>query len=208
MALIQFLAIVLGTALTAQATSLDVDVSAIDANVNLELSLDHVVLWENTWPKVAQYVPGITCVLGDPLAQKNTTIGELEGCKVIQNELSSIFPGVQCTGKLDEETLTKELTASTEIQASTPRLARRRQDPGLDAAIDRQEQDKDTLIDEKRRSTLLVCAQAPHPGNCYTCVAGAVASALGATSVCATTAHLWLPTQGKLPILCLHMMRN
>lgn len=207
MARIQFLAIVLGAALSAQATSLDVDVNAVGANLNLELSLDDTIaLWENTWPKVAQYVPGITCVLGDAAAQKNTSTGELEGCAVIQNELSTHFPGVQCTGNLDEETLRKGLEVSAEVQVGTTELSLRRQDPGLSAAIDRADQEKDRQIDQKSRSALLTCAAAPHPGNCYTCVSGAAGAAIGSVGVCGAAAHVALkssPTTSGLIFVAL-----
>jgi hypothetical protein len=182
MVCIQFLAIALGVALGAQATPLDADVQST-------ASLDMTALWVQTWPMLAPQMPGITCAPGGPSGEKNITAGEEDSWAVIEDKLSEVFPGVKCTGKLDHEAILKDIAASPEKQSRSISLQRRREDPGLSAAVDREVAERDRQVDQKKRSYISGCAGAPHPGNCVACAIAAGGNAVAGIFVCGAQAH-------------------
>jgi len=180
MVCIKFLAVALGLALGAQTAD-----NALDAKI----PSDQVAMWKYAWPKVQAQIPGIECSLGGPHIELNATAKKHESCGVIESKLLPIFPGIHCTGQLDKEALLKTLDAPvTAVRVDT---LKRRATP-LDAAVDRDIATRNKQLDQQKRSFLQGCAGAPHPGNCYTCVAGAAGQAIGNGSKCVVAAHIAL----------------
>ena len=140
--------------------------------------------------QVHEQIPGIDCRLGGPPAGGNSSTKH-ESSEVVESKLLTVFPGVHCTGKLDTGALSKIIKARvTDVQPRENRVKRQRK--ALDEAVDREEKNVEAQVDTQKRSFLASCADAPHPGNCYTCVAAAAAQALGNGSKCVVAAHLAL----------------
>ncbi|EFQ95060.1 hypothetical protein PTT_07045 [Pyrenophora teres f. teres 0-1] len=168
MVYIKLLAVTLGLALGTQATN-----NVRDATV----SSHEGSLWETAWPMMHAQIPGIDCSLSS--TGWNTTAKKHESCDYIESKLLAIFPGIHCTGQLDEAALLKSLdhVPVSAVQRRETAIARRRNP--LDAAIDRDINGKNFLINQQKVNFIQGCRSAPHPGNCYTCVAAAASQALG-----------------------------
>ncbi|KAF5847634.1 hypothetical protein GGP41_000390 [Bipolaris sorokiniana] len=172
----KFLALALGFALGAQASdSPSVDVNVISGNI---ASANINAFWDTTWPKVQKHLPGIECSIGGHAEGKNTS----DSCKEIEASLVPMFPGIHCTGNLDEVALKASINAPVTVLRRESSLERRSRE--LEAAAKREQQKADQQIDQKKRSMLLSCADAPHPGNCYTCVAAGATQALTSGGKC------------------------
>lgn len=172
----KFLALALGVALGAQAS----DSPSVDANVmagNIA-SADINAFWDTTWPKMQKHLPGIECSIGGHAEGKNAS----DSCKEIEASLVPVFPGIHCTGNLDEVALKASSKAPVTVLRRDSALERRSRE--LEEAAEREEQKIDQQIDQKKRSILLSCADAPHPGNCYTCVAAGATQALTSGAKC------------------------
>ncbi|KAE8824338.1 hypothetical protein PTNB73_09297 [Pyrenophora teres f. teres] len=181
MVYIKLLAVTLGLALGTQATN-----NVRDATV----SSHEGSLWETAWPMMHAQIPGIDCSLSS--TGWNTTAKKHESCDYIESKLLAIFPGIHCTGQLDEAALLKSLdhVPVSAVQRRETAIARRRNP--LDAAIDRDINGKNFLINQQKVNFIQGCRSAPHPGNCYTCVAAAASQALGNGGKCVVAAHLAL----------------
>ncbi|KAE8831164.1 hypothetical protein HRS9122_08754 [Pyrenophora teres f. teres] len=192
MVYIKLLAVTLGLALGTQATN-----NVRDATV----SSHEGSLWETAWPMMHAQIPGIDCSLSS--TGWNTTAKKHESCDYIESKLLAIFPGIHCTGQLDEAALLKSLdhVPVSAVQRRETAIARRRNP--LDAAIDRDINGKNFLINQQKVNFIQGCRSAPHPGNCYTCVAAAASQALGNGGKCVVAAHLALryvnARQGEIP---------
>ncbi|KAL7775327.1 hypothetical protein CFE70_009169 [Pyrenophora teres f. teres 0-1] len=139
MVYIKLLAVTLGLALGTQATN-----NVRDATV----SSHEGSLWETAWPMMHAQIPGIDCSLSS--TGWNTTAKKHESCDYIESKLLAIFPGIHCTGQLDEAALLKSLdhVPVSAVQRRETAIARRRNP--LDAAIDRDINGKNFLINQQK----------------------------------------------------------
>ncbi|EOA92331.1 Adenosine 5'-monophosphoramidase [Exserohilum turcicum] len=178
----KFLALALGVALGAQASDIpSVNANGIAGNI---ASADINALWDTTWPKLQKLLPGIECSIGGHAEGKIAS----DSCKEIEASLVSMFPGIHCTGNLDEVALKASINAPATVLRRDSALERRSRE--LDAAAQREEQKVEQQIDQKKRSMLVSCADAPHPGNCYTCVAAGAGQALTSGAKCLLAFHI------------------
>ncbi|KAA8613277.1 hypothetical protein A1F94_009498 [Pyrenophora tritici-repentis] len=181
MVCIQLLTVTLGLALGAQAAN-----AALSATVSSHTGS----LWETAWPMMQAQMPGIDCKLSS--TGWNTTAKKHDSCDYIESKLLKIFPGIHCTGQLDEAALLKSLENIPVAAVQRRETALERRSTAIDAAIDRDLKSKERQINQQKVNFIQGCKDAPHPGNCYTCVAAAVGQALGNGSKCVVAAHIAL----------------